>query len=141
MAIPEARRPIFESRSSSTVRSSRRSNIPRGLQGFCLRSERKEADLTVYKRGSVYWYEFYFHGQRIREPSGLTNKTAALRAESIRKAELAEGRAGIARQLPCPNFEDFVNNEYLPWSKKQHQAHPRTHKRYKVASKPLIGFF
>ena len=97
--------------------------------------------MTVYKRGSVYWYEFYFHGQRIREPTGLTNKTAALRAESIRKAELAEGRAGIARQLPCPNFEDFVNNEYLPWSKKQHQAHPRTHKRYKVASKPLIAFF
>jgi hypothetical protein len=50
-------------------------------------------------------------------------------------------RAGIARRLPCPIFEDFVNNEYLPWSKKQHQAHPRTHKRYKVASKPLIAFF
>jgi hypothetical protein len=97
--------------------------------------------LSVYKRGAVYSYEFYFHGRRIRESTKLTNRTAALRAESIRKAELAEGWAGIARQLPCPIFEDFVNNEYLPWSKKQHQAHLRTHKRYKVASKPLIAFF
>jgi integrase len=97
--------------------------------------------LSVYKRGGVYWYDFWFHGQRFRHSTGLSNKTAASRAEAIRKAELAEGRAGIVRQLPCPSFEDFVNNEFLPWSKKQHQAHPRTHKRYKVASRPLIAAF
>jgi integrase len=99
--------------------------------------------LSVYKpRGcATYSFEFWFKGQRIRESTGLRNKTAARRAESIRKAELAEGRAGIARQVPCPIFEDFVNNEFLPWSKTQHQAHPRTYKRYEVASKPLIAFF
>ena len=34
-----------------------------------------------------------------------------------------------------------MNNEFLPWSKIQHQAHPRTYERYKVASKPLIAAF
>jgi len=97
--------------------------------------------LSVYKRGEVYWYDFWFHRQRIRESTGLTNKTAALRAEAIRKAELAEGRAGIARNLFCPTLEDFVKNEFLPWSQKQHEAHPRTHKRYRVAARPLIAFF
>jgi integrase len=97
--------------------------------------------LSVYKRGGTYCYDFWFHGRRIRESTKLTNKTAALRAEAIRKAELAEGRAGIVRQLPCPVFEDFVKNEFLPWSEKQHQAHPRTHKRYRVASRPLIAAF
>ena len=97
--------------------------------------------MSIYKRGAVYWYEFQFQGQRIRESTGLNNKTSAERAEAIRKAELAEGRAGIVRRASCPNFEDFVNNEFLPWSKKQHQAHPRTHQRYRVASKPLIEFF
>jgi hypothetical protein len=48
--------------------------------------------MSVFKRGGVYWYEFYFNGQRYRESTGLNNKTAALRAEAIRKAELAEGR-------------------------------------------------
>lgn len=97
--------------------------------------------MSVYKRGAVYWYEFQFQGQRIRESTSLTNKTSAERAEAIRKAELAQGRAGIVRHAPSPIFEDFVNNEFLPWSEKQHQAHPRTHQRYRVASRPLIEFF
>jgi integrase len=77
---------------------------------------------------------------RYRESTGLRNKTSALRAEAIRKAELAEGRAGIVRREPCPKFEDFVNNDFLPWSEKQHEAHPRTHQYYRVSSKPLIAF-
>ncbi len=97
--------------------------------------------MSVYKRGGVYWYEFWFRGQRFRQSTGLNNKTAALRAEAIRKAELAEGRAGFAQKKRCPVFEGFVNDEFLPWSEKQHEAHPRTHKRYKVSSKPLITHF
>jgi hypothetical protein len=95
------------------------------LQGFCLRSAREEAELSVYRRGKVYWYEFTFRGQRLRESTGLTNKTSALRAEAIRKSELAENRAGIVRHRSCPRFEDFVNAEFLPYSEKEHQAHPR----------------
>lgn len=34
-----------------------------------------------------------------------------------------------------------MNAEFLPWSKKEHQAHPRTHQRYKVSSRPLMAFF
>ena len=97
--------------------------------------------MSVYKRGGVYSYEFWFRGQRYRESTGLNNKTAALRAEAIRKAELAEGRAGIVRKEPCPNFEDFVNNDFLPWSEKQHAAHPRTHQRYRVSARRLKKFF
>ena len=97
--------------------------------------------MSVYKGGGVYWYEFWFRGQRFRQSTGLNNKTAALRAEAIRKAELAEGRAGIAQRKHCPAFEVFVTNEFLPWSEKQHEAHPKTHKRYKVSSKPLVADF
>jgi integrase len=97
--------------------------------------------MSVYKRGGVYWYEFWFRGQRFRQSTGLNNKTAALRAEAIRKAELAEGRAGIAQRKHCPAFESFVTDEFLPWSEKQHEAHPRTHRRYKVSSKPLAAHF
>jgi integrase len=97
--------------------------------------------MSVYKRGGVYWYEFWFRGQRFRQSTGLNNKTAALRAEAIRKAEQAEGRAGIAKRKTCSAFESFVTNEFLPWSEKQHEAHPNTYKRYKVSSKPLIAFF
>ncbi len=97
--------------------------------------------MSIYKRGGTYTYDFWFQGERYRQSTGLGNKTAAQRAESIRKAELAEGRAGIASRGPCPIFEDFVTNEFLPWSEREHQAHWRTHQRYKTASKPLMKFF
>jgi integrase len=97
--------------------------------------------MSVYKRGGVYWFDFWFQGQRFRESTKLNNKTAALRAEAICKAELAEGRAGIQSKRTCPSFEQFVTDEFLPWSKNEHSAHPNTHKRYKVSARPLIGFF
>jgi len=97
--------------------------------------------MSVYKRGGVYWYDFWFQGQRFRDSTGLNNKTSALRAEAIRKAELAEGRAGIQARRDCPLFEKFVQSEFLPWSENEHRAHPNTHDRYKVSSKPLIRFF
>jgi integrase len=97
--------------------------------------------MSVYKRGGVYWFDFWFQGQRLRESTGLPNKTAALRAEAIRKAELAEGRAGIHSKRQSPSLERFVTDEFLPWSKNEHRAHPNTHKRYQVSAKPLIEFF
>jgi integrase len=97
--------------------------------------------MSVYKRGGVYWFKFVFRGQLIRESTGLSNQTSALRAEAIRKAELAEGRAGIVRRKPCSLFEDFVNQEFLPWSQKEHEAHPRTYVRYQTSVRQLIRFF
>ena len=97
--------------------------------------------MSVYRRGNVYWYEFWFRGQRIRESTGLTNKVAAQQAESIRKAGLAEGRAGIAGPRPIITFGDFVRNEFLPWAVKQYQPHPRTYERYRESTKPLLASF
>ena len=95
--------------------------------------------MSAYKRGGVYWYDFWFRGIRYRESTGLTNKNAATDAESIRRAELAEGRAGIVHRGPVPKFEDLVKNEFMPWSEKQHETHPRTHQYYRMSSKPLIA--
>lgn len=97
--------------------------------------------MSVFKRGGVYWFEFYFHGQRCRESTGLNNKTAALRAEAIRKAELAEGRAGIRARKATPFFDKFVDDEFLPWAESEHKAHPSTFVRYSVSAKALVPFF
>ena len=54
--------------------------------------------MSVYKRGGVYWFDFWFRRVRYRDSTGLTNKVAAMNVEAIRRAELAEGRAGIVRR-------------------------------------------
>ncbi len=97
--------------------------------------------MSVYKRGTVYWYDFWFRGLRIRESTALTNKVAAQHAQAIRKAALAEGRAGIAAPKPVVTFGDFVRNEFLPWAEKQYQSHPRTFQRYRESTKPLLASF
>ncbi len=97
--------------------------------------------MSVFRRGGVYWYDFWFQGERFQESTGLNNKTAASRAEAIRKAEMAEGRAGIRSRKATPIFEKFVNDEFLPWAENEHRAHPATYVRYGVSAKALIPFF
>jgi hypothetical protein len=40
-----------------------------------------------------------------------------MRVESIRKATLAERRAGLIAPKAIPLFRNFVMNEFLPWDK------------------------
>ena len=47
--------------------------------------------MSVFKRGEIFWYEFMFHGQRIRESTGSPSMTLARRAERKRRQELEEG--------------------------------------------------
>ncbi len=51
--------------------------------------------MTIYKRGSVYWYEFVFRGQRIRETANTSSKEVAGRIERERRRKLELGTAGL----------------------------------------------
>jgi integrase len=51
--------------------------------------------MGLYKRGEVWWYEFEFRGQRIRESTGSSSKTLAVRAERQRRRELEESANGV----------------------------------------------
>ena len=63
--------------------------------------------MAVYRRGKKWWYSFEFEGRMIQESTG-TNRTAALRAEAKRKADLLEGRVGFTRRKLPPKFDEFV---------------------------------
>lgn len=47
--------------------------------------------MSLLKRGSVWWYEFWFAGRRIQESSKSASKTIAKQAEQQRKRELELG--------------------------------------------------
>ncbi len=53
--------------------------------------------MTIYKQpGSpYYYYDFYFEGRRHQASTHLRSKAIAQRVECIKKAELAQRRAGI----------------------------------------------
>src|SRR5258706_200335 len=96
--------------------------------------------MAIYRRGEgkTWWYEFHFQGRRIRESSGFTNKTAALRAEAKRKADLVDRRAGFTQAKVAPKFEDFVEI-FLTWSKQQHRR--KTYELHKTNADTLLRFF
>lgn len=51
--------------------------------------------MAVFLRGNIWWYEFKFHGQRIRVSTGSKSKTLAIKAERRRKTQLEESASGV----------------------------------------------
>jgi hypothetical protein len=93
--------------------------------------------MAVYRRGRIWWYTFEFQGRRIQESSGFANKTAALRVEAKRKADLLDRRAGFTKAKLAPKFEEFVP-VFLNWS--EHQHRPKTFQLHANNAKSLRRF-
>lgn len=53
--------------------------------------------LFRYKGSKVWTMDFFIHGQRIRESTGMTSKTLAKEVEGHRRQELKNGVAGIKK--------------------------------------------
>jgi integrase len=54
--------------------------------------------MSVFKRGNIWWYEFWFAGRRIQESTKSTSKTIAKAAEQRRRRELELGFNGLEDQ-------------------------------------------
>ena len=52
--------------------------------------------MSVFKRGGVWWYKFYFGNKLIRQSAKTPSKTLAKEAEKQRHRELEEGYNGFA---------------------------------------------
>src|SRR5271156_2779508 len=94
--------------------------------------------MAIYRRGKIWWYSFEFQGRRIQESSGFKNKKAAIRAESIRRTELLDRRAGFSQKKLAPKFEEHVE-KFLAWSKQQHR--PKTRELHGTNCDTLLRFF
>jgi hypothetical protein len=60
--------------------------------------------MSLYKRGDVWWYKFWFNGQFIRESSKSDSKTLAKDAERARRRELEKAYNHIPKRERMPLF-------------------------------------
>lgn len=60
--------------------------------------------MSVYKRGDVWWYKFWFNGQLIRESSKSDSKTLAKDAKHARRRELEQAYNHIPKRQRMPLF-------------------------------------
>jgi integrase len=94
--------------------------------------------MAVYRRGKTWWFVFEYGGRKVQESSGFKNKTAAMRAEAKRKADLLDRRAGFTKLKLAPKFEEFVDS-FLKWSEQQHR--PKTYGLHQWNCQTLKRFF
>jgi len=60
--------------------------------------------MSLYRRGEVWWYKFWFNGQLIRESSKSDSKTVAKEAERARRRELEQAYNHIPKRERMPLF-------------------------------------
>ena len=60
--------------------------------------------MSTLRRGQVWWFEFSFQGQRIRESAKTSNKIIAREAERARRRDLELGINGLKKRERPPLF-------------------------------------
>jgi integrase len=96
--------------------------------------------MSIFKRGNVYWYHFLFDGEHIQKSTKQGNPRIARQIEAAFKTALAKGEVGITERKKAPGFKAAMK-AFLAWSESEHEAHPATHRRYKVSSIALLSHF
>jgi integrase len=70
----------------------------------------RESEVSIFKRGSIYWYGFSFAGQRIQESSRSTSRGVCERLERERRRNLELGAQGLKAVAKPKLFAVAVKN-------------------------------
>src|SRR5712671_2968451 len=94
--------------------------------------------MAVYKRGDVYWYEFLFKGERIKESTRQGNQNTARTMESAHRTNLARGEVGIEERNATPTLKEFAK-QFEPWMEMEYASKPATVRFYKEKLRRLLS--
>jgi integrase len=103
--------------------------------------------MALFRRGEIWWYEFWFAGQRVRESSKSTSKTIAKDAEKNRKRELEQGFNNIAdvRHERIRTFADMAEEYFSGYKRRLPQSavfaeYAIDHLKRLLGGKMLVAF-
>ena len=96
--------------------------------------------MGVFKRGDVWWYEFVFGGERLRESTKQSNKRIAEQMEAARRTQLAKAEVGIKNRTPAPTLAEFANLSFLPHVVARKSKKPKTVAFYQNSVVNLLAF-
>lgn len=69
------------------------------------RNSYKDQKTGKQKQSDIWWYEFVYRGQRIRESAKTTRKTVAAEAEKAHRKRLEQAAAGIKTEAPAERIK------------------------------------
>jgi integrase len=96
--------------------------------------------MSIFKRGSTYWYHFLYEGRHIQRSTKQGNPRTARQIEAAYRTALAKGDVGITERTKTPAFKAAMA-DFLSWSRQEHQMAPSSAERYRYSSFALLSFF
>ncbi len=96
--------------------------------------------MVVYKRGDVWWMNFWVEGEHIQKSTKLKNKRLAENYERAFRIQIANGEVGIEKKQELPQFEEGMF-EFISFAEIEHRGKPNTVRFFKNASRSLKIFF
>ena len=83
--------------------------------------------MSIFKRGSVYWYHFLFNGEHIQKSTKQGNPRTARQMEAAHRTALAKGEVGIVERAPSLTLAKFIDERFTPWARATFEtASPKT---------------
>jgi len=73
-------------------------------------------EVSIYKRGEVYWYKFMWQGKVVRESTKQGNDKVARQMEAAHRTSLAKGEVGIRDKKPVSTLAEFCRKRFVPWA-------------------------
>jgi integrase len=94
--------------------------------------------MPLYKRGKVWWFNYWHEGKHIQKSTNQGNIKVARHMEAAYHTAVVMGEVGITERKKIPPFKAAMA-EFLKWSEKEHK--PSTHRRYRVSAVALSRYF
>jgi len=95
--------------------------------------------MSIFKRGSVYWYHFLFNGEHIQKSTKQGNPRTARQIEAAYRTALAKGEVGITMPKVAPLFSD-LSKRFIAHVEARHENKPQTVLFYAAKLKRLLAF-
>ena len=95
--------------------------------------------MSIFKRGSVYWYHFLFNGEHIQKSTKQGNPRTARQIEAAHRTALAKGEVGITERKAAPLFSSFAQR-FIAHVEARHENKPQTVVFYASKLSRLLEF-
>lgn len=96
--------------------------------------------MSLYKRGSVYYYEFVLHGIRYRGSTKTGDRRTAESIEAKKRLEIVEG-THFKKATGELSFKEFVDKHYVPWAESNKKSFRSSDEVYLKQILPVFGHF
>src|SRR5215475_6280767 len=96
--------------------------------------------MSIFRRGRIYWFHFYFNGEHVQESTKQGNPRVARQVEAAHRTALAKGLAGIRERKPVPTVRQFIEIDFMPWVTATFREKRNTFVWYRGGTRRLIEF-